>query len=132
MSRRKFWGWGREGEGPDEAQAAGIVRALAERFGAPELRLAPPPRIEDVALPEPRVVAPGWLAEICSTDPWERASRSYGKSYRDVVRGARGEHTARRSTAPFEPNERLVAQICDEIVRVSESSRSFGQKRGAA
>jgi alkyldihydroxyacetonephosphate synthase len=91
MSRRKFWGWGREGEGPDEAQAAGIVRALAERFGAPELRLAPPPRIEDVALPEPRVVAPGWLAEICSTDPWERASRSYGKSYRDVVRGARGE-----------------------------------------
>jgi alkyldihydroxyacetonephosphate synthase len=113
MSRRKFWGWGREGEGPDEAQAAGIVRALAERFGAPELRLAPPPRIEDVALPEPRVVAPGWLAEICSTDPWERASRSYGKSYRDVVRGARGEFPRPPDLVAFPRDPGEVAALLD-------------------
>ncbi len=34
MGRRRFWGWGREGEGPDETQALGIARALAERFGS--------------------------------------------------------------------------------------------------
>jgi alkyldihydroxyacetonephosphate synthase len=91
MARRRFWGWGCEGDGPDPDQAAGIVRTLATRFGAPDLCLAPEPRIEDVALREPRLAPPDALAAICSTTPWERAAHTLGKSYRDVVRGARGE-----------------------------------------
>src|SRR5437588_574928 len=31
--RRKFWGWGYEGEGPDAAQREGIAKTLAGRFG---------------------------------------------------------------------------------------------------
>jgi alkyldihydroxyacetonephosphate synthase len=91
VARRSFWGWGREGEGPDEAQAAGIARALGERFGRTDIRLAPAPRIEDVALREPRVQPPATLAPLCSTEPHDRACHSYGRSFRDVVRGARGD-----------------------------------------
>ena len=65
MARRKFWGWGLEGAGPDENQAQGIARTLSQRFER-EIELAPAPRIEDITLPEPRLDAPpalAWLVE---------------------------------------------------------------------
>jgi alkyldihydroxyacetonephosphate synthase len=88
VARRKFWGWGVEGAGPSEEQSRGVARTLAERFGvalAPE----PPPRIEEISLRPPRVRPPAALAALCSDEPTERAGHSYGKSYRDVVRGFR-------------------------------------------
>ena len=48
---RKFWGWGWEDAGPDEAQSAGITRTLEKRFGAGPLELRPEPRLEDLSLP---------------------------------------------------------------------------------
>jgi alkyldihydroxyacetonephosphate synthase len=89
-ARRKFWGWGLEGQGPNEEQARGITRTLAERFGT-ELTLRPEPRLADIALPTPRIRPPQNLAELCSEDPHERASHTYGKSFRDIVRGAGGD-----------------------------------------
>jgi alkyldihydroxyacetonephosphate synthase len=90
VTQRKFWGWGLEGAGPSEEQAQGVARVLSERFGVP---LAPqaPPRVEELALRAPRVRPPPALAELCSDAPLERAGHSYGKSYRDVVRGFRRE-----------------------------------------
>ena len=38
---RKFWGWGLEGEGPSDAQAAAIGQALGQRFGVHGLRDRP-------------------------------------------------------------------------------------------
>lgn len=90
MARRKFWGWGVEGAGPSEEQTRGVARLLSERFGV-ALAPAPPPRIEEIALRPPRVRPPAALAGLCSDDPAERAGHSYGKSYRDVVRGFRRE-----------------------------------------
>jgi alkyldihydroxyacetonephosphate synthase len=89
--RRKFWGWGYEDAGPDEDQAAQIARAVADRLGAGELRLASAPRIEDVTLPVSRIAAPRSLRTLCSAAPFDRASHTYGKSYRDIVRGVRCE-----------------------------------------
>jgi alkyldihydroxyacetonephosphate synthase len=90
MPRRKFWGWGLEGQGPSAEQAAGVARTLADRFGT-ALSPEPAPRIEDVRLRAPRVRPPDALAHLCSDDPAERAGHSYGKSYRDVVRAFRRE-----------------------------------------
>jgi alkyldihydroxyacetonephosphate synthase len=101
---RKFWGWGREGDGPNEEQAAGITRSLAARFGT-DLELAPPPRSEDLVLAAPRVAAPDTLAPLCTADPTERAGHTYGKSFRDIVRGAAGD---------FRPAPDLVAYPRDE------------------
>ena len=49
-ARRKFWGWGNEGEGPSDEQAAGIGKTLAGRFGVSDLKVAPAPRLEDMRL----------------------------------------------------------------------------------
>ena len=53
-------------------------------------RPAHPLPISEVSLPEPRLRPPASLAEICFTDPYERALHAYGRSYRDVVRAFRG------------------------------------------
>ena len=80
----KFWGWGREGEGPSEPQATGVVKTLGALFGADDLTLAEPPRIEDLKLPEPSLTPPAALAEICH--------REFGIPLRsaNVERGASG------------------------------------------
>ena len=75
---RRFWGWGREGEGPSPEQKQGIAQVLGARFGLGEVTITPPPRIDEVDLRAPRVAAPRALAELFSTDPTERAGHTYG------------------------------------------------------
>lgn len=89
--RRKFWGWGYEDAGPSEDQAIRIAQMVADHLESGDIQLAPAPRIEDVVLPEPRIAAPTSLKGLCSVSPFDRASHTYGKSYRDIVRGARCE-----------------------------------------
>jgi alkyldihydroxyacetonephosphate synthase len=112
-ARRKFWGWGLEGAGPNEEQAAGIARTLAARFGKPDLELAPAPGLADVALRAPRVKPPRALAALLSDGAFERASHTYGKSYRDVVRGARGEFRDPPDLVAFPRDEADVAALLD-------------------
>jgi alkyldihydroxyacetonephosphate synthase len=112
VARRKFWGWGLEGQGPNEEQAQGITRTLAERFGR-ELSVRPEPRLADVSLPAPRIVPPASLAAICTDDPHERASHTYGKSYRDVVRGAAGDFSVAPDRVALPRDEADVASLLD-------------------
>jgi alkyldihydroxyacetonephosphate synthase len=84
--RRKFWGWGYEGEGPTAEQQQKIAALLAGRFDIAPPTVQAPPRIEQLDLRAPRLAAPASLAELCSTAPLERAGHTYGKSFRDVVR----------------------------------------------
>jgi alkyldihydroxyacetonephosphate synthase len=110
--RRKFWGWGLEGSGPSAEQAAGIAKSLSQRFGTP-VELAPEPRLEDVALREPRVAPPTTLADICSTARYDRAAHTYGKAFRDVVRGARGEFENPPDLVAYPRDEGDVAALLD-------------------
>jgi alkyldihydroxyacetonephosphate synthase len=111
--RRKFWGWGFEGEGPDAAQAAGIAGVLAKRFGVAELELAPEPRLENLKLPAPRMAPPPRLAELCSTAALDRASHTYGKSYRDIVRAVRGQFEHPPDAVAFPRDEDDVVALLD-------------------
>ena len=112
MARRKFWGWGVEGAGPDEEQARGVARTLSAAYGR-ELELAPVPRIEDVSLPAPRVTPPPALASRCSSEPSDRAGHTYGKSYRDVVRGVRGDFSAAPDFVARPADESDLAALFD-------------------
>ena len=84
---RKFWGWGVEGEGPSAEQAGRIAALLGARFGIDVPAARPAPRIGEIALRAPRVAAPAALAALCSDAPVDRAGHTYGKSFRDIVRG---------------------------------------------
>jgi alkyldihydroxyacetonephosphate synthase len=109
---RRFWGWGREGEGPDERQAQGIARTLAQRFARP-LELAPAPRAADLALAAPRVVAPARLAHLCSNEPAVRARHSAGCAYRDIVRAVRGQYPNPPDLVAFPRDENDVTALLD-------------------
>src|SRR5215211_612357 len=89
--RRKFWGWGYEGEGPSRDQQEQMGKTLAGMFELDELPSADPPAIDELDLPEPRLDVPASLASQCTTEPAERAGHTYGKSFRDVVRAFRRE-----------------------------------------
>jgi len=113
MTQRKFWGWGLEGAGPSDAQVLAIGQALGRRFGFSDIEIAPPPRIEDVALPAPRATPPAALAGLCSTSTFDRASHTYGKSYRDTVLGARGEFDPAPDVVAFPRDESDLAALLD-------------------
>jgi len=92
MRRRKHWGWGYEDDAWSAQQLRAAAPGLEEHLrirGSAEVQT--PVALEDVKLPEPRVVAPPPLEAICASDPHARAAHALGKSYVDVVRGFRGQ-----------------------------------------
>jgi alkyldihydroxyacetonephosphate synthase len=96
--------------------AAGI----RERFGFGG-EVAKPVPLEEVELREARLKAPERFGDLFSDGRYERVSRALGKSYRDVVRGFRGEF-------PNPPD--LVAFPRDESE--IETVLSWAEAEGAA
>ena len=64
--KRKFWGWGYEGQGPSSEHQESIAKVLAARFGGAPLEITPPPRLEELSLRQPRLSPPSALRSICS------------------------------------------------------------------
>jgi alkyldihydroxyacetonephosphate synthase len=86
---RSWWGWGWTDQALDDAQSEKLRRSLSERF-ATDLPLRPPPDLAEVDLPTPRLASPPALAHLLTDDRRARASHTYGKAYRDVVRASYG------------------------------------------
>jgi alkyldihydroxyacetonephosphate synthase len=88
--RLKHWGWGYEDEQPSDADLRAAAEMISARLGFGRLDPEHPVALADVELPAPRLQPPSGLAEICHSDPYERALHSYGRSYSDIVRAFRG------------------------------------------
>ena len=88
---RSLWGWGHEGVTPDALQVEVLLEVLKDRFGLEDFATVVPPRIGDLALRAPRFSLPAALQPLCTDDPWERATHTYGKAFRDLVRGLHGQ-----------------------------------------
>lgn len=128
--RRSFWGWGYEEEGLDDAERRSLAAVLAERFGLPGLEIERPPRVEDLELRDARVEPPEALAAICTTDPHERAGHAYGKSYRDVVRGFRGEFPNPPDLVALPRDEGEVAALLDWCAEAGVAAIPYGGGSG--
>ena len=89
--RLKHWGWGYEDQQPPRDQVEGIARAVTDRLGFEVDEIEEPVPLDAVELPAPRITPPKPFAEMFSSDRYDRVAHSLGKSYRDVVRGFRGE-----------------------------------------
>src|SRR5438270_8242231 len=110
---RKFWGWGYEGEGPNRQQTEAIATGLAARLGVDRLAVADPPTLDAIELPASRLEPPASLAAICTTDKAERAGHTYGKSYRDVVRGFSGDFSAPPDVVALPRNDSDIVALLD-------------------
>ena len=88
-AERRFWGWGVEGAGPTRAQQEKMGQTIAARFGAPPREpIEPPDDRRDRPPRAARRAARTRSRTSCTTDPEERAGHTYGKSFRDIWRGA--------------------------------------------
>jgi alkyldihydroxyacetonephosphate synthase len=125
MRRRSWWGWGWEDEALTPDQAANLAAAVSARLGA-EVDVAPPPDLARVDLPPPRFAPPDALARICSTDRFDRAGHTYGKSFRDVVRGFEGDLSAAPSFVAFPESEADVVALLDWAGSVGAPVTPYG------
>jgi alkyldihydroxyacetonephosphate synthase len=116
--RRKFWGWGWDDAGPNAEQQGRIAMLLAARLGIAVPTVGAPPRIDEITLRAPRVVPPAALAPLCSTTPLDRAGHTYGKSFRDVVRGFSRDFANPPDVVAFPSDESEVAAVlawCSDV-----------------
>jgi alkyldihydroxyacetonephosphate synthase len=111
--RRSIWAWGWRDRFPDDAARAGLAqlaRALLPK-SEPALRALPP---EEPALSAPEVAMPPELAAFATQAPGERAARTRGRAFVDLVAGFAGDYAG----APA-----IVARPRDagEVTRVLET-----------
>jgi alkyldihydroxyacetonephosphate synthase len=90
----------------------GLGAMAAALFGVTPERRRPVP-FEELEFRPPRVEPPAALAGICDGSTYERARHAYGRSYRDVVRGFRGEFPHPPDLVAFPTTEADVAAVLD-------------------
>jgi len=123
--RRSWWGWGYQDAALTEAELDGVAALLTGAFGVAPERQAPA-RLEDLDLRPPRLSAPPALAGLCSDDPYDRALHSYGRSYRDVLRGFRGEFPHPPDLVARPRTEADVAAVLDWCAGARAAAVPYG------
>jgi alkyldihydroxyacetonephosphate synthase len=124
--RRKHWGWGFEDQQLPPEEVAASAAAAREHLGFEPAEVEPPPRLEDLQLPPPRLEPPASLGGICRSDPYERASHAYGKAYRDLVRAFRGRFDHLPDVVAHPDDERELEQVLDWCASAGAAAIPFG------
>ncbi len=88
-------------------------RTLGERFGIGDLTVTDPPTLDDLDLPASRVEPPAALADRCRSDPDARAGHTYGKSFRDILRGFSRDFAHAPDVVAFPRDEADVVAVLD-------------------
>lgn len=84
--RRKFWGWGYEGDVLSPAEAQWLEGLWANLYRVSQFEVTPAPTVEEIRLRPSRLTTPAPLSALCTSEPYERLLHSYGYSFPDSVR----------------------------------------------
>ncbi|MET0234082.1 MAG: FAD-binding oxidoreductase [Kibdelosporangium sp.] len=106
---RSWWGWGRVADAVPDNECAQFGALLPGLPGEP----LPIPRIADLDLPPAAMTVPGPLDGICTTQPDERASHTYGKAYRDIVRALHGRLDRSPDVVAYPRDEADIVHLLD-------------------
>ena len=107
---RSFWGWGYDDKFPSDEARQALASRIGKVFGTtPPLRSLP--KIEDIVLPAPRYTPPLELKGFATADTRERASHTYGRGYRDLVRGFAGDFSAAPDWVFYPPDEDAIVGL---------------------
>ena len=110
---RSHWHWGWTQRLPDESARAGLAGQVGALLDCDELTPRPLPALADARAPAPRIAAPQALADIVTDDREARIRHTYGRSYRDVVRGFYGDFSPAPDLVALPRDERDVARVLD-------------------
>src|SRR3954462_8099053 len=125
-ARRKFWGWGREGEGLSGGELEELGATFAERFGLDGVRVQQPPRVEELDLAAPRLMPPESIASFVSAAPYDRAAHAYGRSFRDLVRAFRRDYAHAPDLVAFPRGEDELVSVLDWCCDAGVAAIPFG------
>jgi alkyldihydroxyacetonephosphate synthase len=125
-ARRKFWGWGLEGQGLTVSEIEQLGSAFARRLGIDGIRPKEPPRVDELELRAPRLAPPASLAAAFSTDPYERAAHTYGKSFRDLVRALRSDFARAPDLVAFPRSEGELVSVLEWCSGAGAAAIPFG------
>ena len=125
-ARRKFWGWGLEGEGLAAGEIGQLGAVFTERLGIDSVREQAPPRVQELDLPAPRLVPPASLDPVFSTDPYDRAAHTYGRSFRDLVRAFRRDYAHAPDLVAFPRGEDELVSVLDWCCDAGVAAIPFG------
>jgi alkyldihydroxyacetonephosphate synthase len=89
--RRKFYGWGYEGDEVSPQEIAEFEQAWTRLLGVSDFTAIPFPTEGSIDLRPSRLKVPASLAAICTTDKYDRLYHTYGASTVDVAYAVRGE-----------------------------------------
>jgi alkyldihydroxyacetonephosphate synthase len=123
---RSWWGWGTVEDALSEQETRDLVARVAGLLPGHNLTDHQPPDPNKLGLAKPRVNPPSSLADLCSTDPGDRAAHAHGKAFRDVVRNLQGrlEHVPDLIVRPR--HEQDVVDVLDWCARQGVSVIPYG------
>jgi alkyldihydroxyacetonephosphate synthase len=124
--RLKFYGWGHEGEGLDDAERARLFRFVADKLGAEPRAAAPSPQASEIKLRAPRVTAPAALANVLTQEPYERLVHTYGKSYPETARAFNRDFANAPDLVAFPETETDIAALFDWAAAAKVAVIPFG------
>ena len=125
-ARLKHYGWGREGEGMSAEERNFVLGRYRRKFAREEFDTIAVPRLEDLALPAPRITAPGSLAAFCTSERYDRAAHAYGKSYPDYVKAMHGDYECAPDIVAYPRNENDISAVMDFAGSEGASLTPFG------
>ena len=126
MTIRSFWAWGNEESAFADREIDQLRQLVGMQFGNTELTAQAPPSLADISMPEPRLQAPDSLASIISTDRRDRASHTYGKSFRDIVRGLNGDFSCAPDLIARPSTEQELVDVLDYASRNGAAVIPYG------
>ncbi len=126
-ARLKYYGWGREGEAMTAEERDVRARPLSREIRA--RRASRPSRCRvsrSSPCPTPRVTPPASLAAFCTSERYDRAAHTYGKSYPDYVRAMLGRYDCAPDVVAYPRTEAEISAVMDWAGSVGASLAPFG------
>lgn len=124
--QRSHWGWGYLDRFPDDDRRRMLAMQIGGLLGIPEPSLLPLPDAASAQLPDPRLGPPPELAHLARADRQTRMSHTFGRGYRDLVRGFRGAFSPAPDWVAFPANEADVAAVLGWASRAGVATIPWG------
>jgi alkyldihydroxyacetonephosphate synthase len=111
--KRSFWGWGWEDKFPDAAARKALGEHAQLMVGFAPGRCDEPPSLESIELRRSRISAPSALQRFMTDEHEARVRHTYGKGYRDIIRGFRGDFGPAPDLVATPETEGDIAAVLD-------------------
>ena len=126
MATRSYWGWGYEEAAFDETQIDQLKKLVGVQFGQADLQCQGLPTLTNLDMPDATLRPPTSLAHLMSADRRDRANHTYGKAFRDIVRGLNGDYRCAPDLIARPGTEQELVDVLDFASRSGAAVIPYG------